>query len=215
MDIKSKVAKLFGLLLCILLVLAVSFATLLSVNPAYQRRGQKNNVFESTYLAAMMSQGAYTLTWHAQEQWQNKVLQPSDVFYASSEMTQGGKTSLPQTLEDYGYDESYWDEEDGVGSLSGLAQQRYYFDQTLYIWDNRVSKELSGVKYAVIDEQTGNIYTNDNTVAWAQLLQNDEFNEQAAKDEKYRYLLSMRFDEKGTRLHKASIWMKQKRKGKS
>jgi len=198
LDIKSKVAKLFGLLLCIILVLVVSLATLLAVEPAYQRRGQQDSVFEGNYLASMMSQGAYTLTWHAQEQWQNKVLQPSDVFYTGSEAAQSSETSLPQTLEQYGYDESYDDEGDGAVSSSGLAQQKSYFDQTLYIWDTRVSSELGGVKYAVIDDKTGNIYTNDNTVAWAQLLQNNEFNEQAVKDGNYRYLLSMRFDENGT-----------------
>ena len=146
MDIKSKVAKLFGLLLCIVLVLAVSLATLLAVEPAYQRRGQGDNVFESSYLTSMMAQGAYTLTWHAQEQWQNEVLQPSDVFYTGSEAPQDDDGSLPQTLEQYGYGESDEMEDNGAASSSGLAQQKSYFDQTLYIWDTRVSSELSGVK---------------------------------------------------------------------
>lgn len=198
MDIKSKVAKLFGLLLCIVLVLAVSLATLLAVEPAYQRRGQGDNVFESSYLTSMMAQGAYTLTWHAQEQWQNEVLQPSDVFYTGNVAPQNDDGSLPQTLEQYGYDESDEMGDNGAASSSGLAQQKSYFDQTLYIWDTRVSSELSGVKYAVIDGQSGNIYTNDNTVAWSQLLQNGTINEQQAKNDGYRYLLSMKFDESGT-----------------
>ncbi len=124
MAIRLSRGNLLWRLLCGLLAAAAALLMTVSAQNQYQtgRARSSRALYNEDWFLQQIAMSAYTLNWHAQQQWQKKTLRPSDLYCAPAQ----------------------------EGGLS--EEQRGEFDSIFYGWDSMVSSELDAMRWAVVRE---------------------------------------------------------------
>ena len=111
-------------MLCGLLAAAAALLMTVAAANRYQLGLQRSSsaIYNQDWFLERIAMSAYTLNWHAQQQWQHRTMLPSELYCASGE--QGGLTE----------------------------EERSEFDSMFYNWDAMVGSELDAMRWAVAGE---------------------------------------------------------------